>query len=159
MSHSHRWIPTRLRLLTALALVLALAGCERPEVELAQGDGADWAQWQGQWLLVNYWAEWCAPCRKEIPELNRLHAEADDVTVLGVNFDGLQGDALAALATEMGIEFPVLVVDPRARWDQPLPTVLPTTLVIDPAGELREVLVGPQTYESLARVVGLSADM
>ena len=144
----------------AVLTVMAIAGCSQPEVELADGSGASWDQWRGQWLLVNYWAEWCAPCRKEIPELNKLHSDGQSsVVVLGVNFDGLRGAALTDLMQEMDIRFPVLVNDPGARWDQPPPTVLPSTLVIDPEGNLRDVLVGPQTYESLARAVEMTSEV
>jgi hypothetical protein len=59
----------------------------------------------------------------------------------------------------MGVEFPVLTVDPRERWDLPAPTVLPSTLLIGPDGELKDVLVGPQTYESLARAVELTVEV
>lgn len=147
------------RYLLTVVAALALAGCSRPEVELADGSGASWDQWHGKWVLVNYWAEWCAPCRKEIPELNRLHRETDDVVVLGVNYDGLQGEALTKLIGEMKIEFPVLLHDPGARWNQPPPGVLPSTLVIDPEGALRDVLVGPQTFESLSRAVQLTSEV
>lgn len=145
----------------ALVTVMALAGCASPELELADGSGASWDQWQGQWLVINYWAEWCAPCRKEIPELNELHRDGAEagVVVLGVNFDGLRGEALTAVMERMDVEFPVLVDDPRERWQQPQPAVLPSTFIIDPNGELADVLVGPQDYESLARAVGMSVEM
>lgn len=140
---------------------MLLGGCTRPEVRFADGSDGDWAQWHGRWILINYWAEWCAPCREEIPELNRLHQERDamNLVVMGVNFDGLQGEALTGLIQRMGIEFPVLLQDPRARWSQDLPSVLPSTLVIDPAGNLRTVLVGPQTYESLSNALQATLTM
>lgn len=149
-------------LVAAIALCVLLGGCDKTDqARLADGRAVPWEQWQGRWLLVNYWAEWCAPCRREIPELNRLHAEAGDagVVVLGVNFDGLSGPALTTLMTRMGIRFPVLVADPGGRWDQAPPSVLPSTLVIAPDGALRDVLVGPQSYESLARAVRLTSEM
>ncbi len=149
----------RARGLFVAALLVLVAGCEEPEVPYAGGGGTSWQELEGQWLLVNYWAEWCAPCRKEIPELNRIHQEAATVSVLGVNFDGIQGGALTDLMDEMAIEFPVLLLDPASRWDQPRPSVLPSTLVIGPDGELRDVLVGPQTYEDLARAVGLTTEV
>jgi len=147
-----------------LGLILGamlLGGCTQPEVRFADGSDGDWAQWHGRWILINYWAEWCAPCREEIPELNRLHQERDamNLVVMGVNFDGLQGEALTGLIERMGIEFPVLLQDPRARWSQDLPSVLPSTLVIDPAGNLRTVLVGPQTYESLSNALQATLSM
>jgi thiol-disulfide isomerase/thioredoxin len=142
-----------------VAVGLLLLGCEQPEVQLADGTGKQWQEWRGKWLVINYWAEWCAPCRKEIPELNRIHQDDTGVVVLGVNFDGLRGQALERLVEEMDVQFPVLLEDPAQRWGQPRPSVLPSTLVIDPDGELRDVLIGPQTYESLARAVGMTSEV
>ena len=141
------------------ALLLGLAGCSDPQMRLADGSAANWSDYEGQWLLINYWAEWCAPCRKEIPELNRIHQDGTGVTVLGVNFDGIQGEALTSLMTEMDVQFPVLLDDPAAHWEQPRPSVLPSTLVISPDGALEDVLVGPQTYEDLARAVGMTSEV
>ena len=141
-----------LKFLSVVLVMVGLAGCERSDVvQLADGGGVKFDHWDDRWLIINYWAEWCAPCRKEIPELNLLHSErsATGAVVLGVNYDGLTGEGLAALVEEMGIEFPVLVVDPRARWAVEQPAVLPSTLIINPAGELSQVLVGPQHYEDL----------
>ena len=140
---------------------MLLAGCEKPEIRYADGATGNWSDWSGRWVLINYWAEWCAPCREEIPELNRLHNEGDvlNVAVMGVNFDGLAGEPLTALMDRMGIGFPVLLEDPRARWSQDLPSVLPSTLVIDPEGNLRTVLVGPQTYESLSGAIQATVTM
>lgn len=73
-------------------VAVLLAGCIEDEVMLADGRGTSFRHWEGRWLLINYWAEWCAPCRKEIPELNQIHAEraATGVAVLGVNYSTLR---------------------------------------------------------------------
>jgi thiol-disulfide isomerase/thioredoxin len=149
----------RLALLFALGLLLA-TGCGAREVGVATGAAANWDQWAGKWIVVNYWAEWCKPCRMEIPELNRLHAAGADagIVVLGVNFDGITGERLQKLIDQFQIEFQVLLDDPAPRWSHERPTVLPTTLIIDPEGKLHEVLVGPQTFESLAEAVGLEPE-
>lgn len=148
------------RTMLLLVLVLLAAGCSRGDVELADGQRASWSQWDGHWLVINYWAEWCAPCRVEIPELNHLHRAGADakVVVLGVNFDGVTGADMDRLIDLFDIEFPILLADPAARWNQSRPSILPTTLIIDPEGRLHAKLVGPQTYESLAEAVGLPAD-
>ena len=52
-----------------------------------------------------------------------------------------------------------LLDDPAAHWEQPRPSVLPSTLVISPDGTLEDVLVGPQTYEDLARAVGMTSEV
>ena len=139
-------------------VLLTASACEAQDaVMLARGGSVQFDHWQGRWLIVNYWAEWCAPCRKEIPELNRLHAEraSSGVVVLGVNYDALKGEKLSTLSTELGIEFPVLVEDPRGRWGLDAPTVLPSTLIINPQGEFQQMLVGPQHYEDFQRVLEL----
>jgi len=102
--HSRRTAP----LLLAMA---ALAGCNRVELPTAEGDVLEWQSMRGQWVVVNYWAEWCKPCLEEIPELNALD-EQSAVTVLGVNFDGVGGDDLVALGDTMGIRYAMLTTDP-----------------------------------------------
>lgn len=144
-----------LRRLSALLLLVAigsLSSCSQPDGELLTGAGErqafSFADWRGEWLLVNYWAEWCAPCRREIPELNALNGDPA-VQVVGVNFDGISAEALPDLVAKMGIQFPTLLNDPGPRFAQERPRILPITLVIDPEGALVSRLQGPQTVESL----------
>jgi thiol-disulfide isomerase/thioredoxin len=139
--------------------VLLLSACQESDMRLADGSEGRFDQYQGNWLLINYWAEWCGPCRDEIPELNELHhqGETNGIVVLGVNYDGLVGEKLTDLIGTMDIEFPVLLDDPRLRWQQETPAVLPTTFLINPDGELAEVLVGPQSLDSLTAAVARHA--
>ena len=61
----------------AVGFVLAvclLGSCSRADIELAGGEFTNSSHWDGRWILINYWSEWCAPCRAEIPELNELHS-------------------------------------------------------------------------------------
>lgn len=132
-----------------LLIILSLGACGKSD-----SPDATSLDRMGEWTFVNYWANWCKPCIKEIPELNRLHA-LDGVRVLGVNYDGAVGDDLQAQLDNLDVQFPTLSTDPEARYDIERPQVLPTTLVINPKGELRAVLVGPQTEESLLKVAGL----
>jgi thiol-disulfide isomerase/thioredoxin len=107
----------------------------------------------GKVLLVNYWAEWCKPCREEIPELNQIARGAHDVVVVGVNFDLPEPRENRAQAQKMGIEFPQLAAEPIERWGRQRPAVLPTTFVIGADGRWRETLYGPQTVEKLVAAV------
>ncbi|MBC8651664.1 TlpA family protein disulfide reductase [Pseudomonas sp. MTM4] len=132
-----------------LLACLALTGCAEDWGPDQHGADVTAQQLEGQWLLINYWAEWCGPCRTEIPELNALDDSHDDITVLGVNFDGLQGEELAAAAKDLGIGFRVLSVDPAERLDLPRSAVLPVTYIVDGDGKVRHQLVGEQTAEGL----------
>jgi len=128
--------PATRRLSAAAAvLLLCLSGCSPQDAS-------------SDWTFVNYWAEWCKPCIKEIPELNRLN-ERDGYRVLGVNFDGATGAALEEQIAALGVAFPTLAEDPGSSLGLERPRVLPTTLVLAPDGSLRDVLVGPQTADSL----------
>ena len=133
------------------ALALLLAGCAPGSAPLADGTSANWSHWNDRPIVLNYWAEWCAPCRHEIPELNALHRERTETgtVVLGINYDGITGARLAALVERMRIEFPVLVEDPIDRWGYARPDVLPTTVIVARDGRVRDVLVGPQTRDSI----------
>lgn len=139
------------KLLIAFATSLSLLACGGNTETPAALSLADY---QGRWLVINYWAEWCKPCIKEIPELNALDAKYPQVAVLGVNFDGVTGDALQAQVDKLGIAFPVLEQNPSGGLGIQLPAVLPATFVFDPDGKLVHSLVGPQTLESLALATG-----
>lgn len=147
----------RLRLLCAAFAFAALASCSPTDtLVLADGSEQPWRTLEGDWLLVNYWAKWCAPCRVEVPELNEMHEAG--TTVLGVNFDGLAGAELHADITDLGIRFPVALYDPRERWEAARPEVLPTTLIVAPDRSLHAVLVGPQSRESLMAAMDTGPD-
>ena len=141
----------RSALLPWMALTGLLAACSPSSTPLADGTHADWSHWDGRPIVLNYWAEWCAPCRHEIPELNALHRERAETgtVILGVNYDGITGDRLTSLVERMRIEFPVLVDDPIYRWDYARPEVLPTTVIVGSDGIVQEILIGPQTRESI----------
>lgn len=134
-------------------LLTGLAGCTQDSSEsqylLLDGDTIDLAA-SPKLVFINYWAVWCAPCRKEIPEFNEFaHQYADRVTILGVNFDNSQGDTLRTEMAKLGVEFPALLSDPRGMWNLDPVAVLPETLVISTDGKLLHRMIGPQTMEAL----------
>jgi thiol-disulfide isomerase/thioredoxin len=87
-----------------------------PEVSLLDRDGVQrgFDHWRGQSLIVNFWATWCAPCRREMPLLERLQAEnaADGFQVVGVAVD--YRDKVLAYADKMNISYPLLIGEQEA---------------------------------------------
>jgi thiol-disulfide isomerase/thioredoxin len=137
-----------MRIVLILLLMSSLLGCARNDGESST---SELEGLQGQWVVINYWAQWCAPCIEEIPELNRLNQEYAQVTVLGVNYDGASGEELEQQRQKLGVTFTSLKSDPAAQLGISRPAVLPTTLILDPNGQLVATLVGPQTLTSLVQ--------
>ncbi|WP_024666371.1 TlpA disulfide reductase family protein [Pseudomonas syringae] len=137
------------RLIAAVILFgsLLLSGCGVDLGTDQNGQKVASERIKGHWLVVNYWAEWCGPCRTEVPEFNALSEQLKDkkVTVLGVNFDNLQGDELKNAANALGIKFTVLAQDPAEQYSLPPSEALPVTYIIDDKGKMREQLLGEQS--------------
>ena len=118
----------------------------------------------GHWTIINYWAGWCKPCLEEIPELNRLHQqlkqspEPTGAQVFAVNFDGLVRDELRIESEKLGVNVPLILNDPSTSLGFDRPTVLPTTLIFNPQGQLQYTLLGPQTLQSLNQLIGLTEE-
>lgn len=144
-----------MRFLAALIIAFSLTGCQSDQKELNSPSISDY---QGQWVVINYWAKWCKPCIKEIPELNEFDRKFDHASVLGVNYDGAVGEDLAQQIRDFSIEFPVLEEDPALELGTQRPSVLPTTLILNPDGELTATLVGPQSVMTLAQATEQTAD-
>ncbi|NBA98490.1 TlpA disulfide reductase family protein [Pseudomonas sp. R5(2019)] len=145
------------RLAAALAVTasLLLGGCGADYGVDQNGQVVAAKQLDRQWVVVNYWAEWCGPCRTEIPELNAFakQMQGQGVKVVGVNFDGLRGEELKKASETLGIDFTVLADDPAERFELPQNEALPVTYIIDDKGKVREQLVGEQTAAGLAAKV------
>ena len=150
-----------IRAVVGVGIGLILAGCAEDIGVDQYGRKVAVERLEGQWLVINYWAQWCAPCRTEIPELNALEKqlEQQSVQVLGVNFDALQGEKLSQASQDMGITFTVLAQDPAERYQLPRAEVLPVTYIVDDRGRMRERLLGEQTAAGLtARLAALKAE-
>lgn len=87
-----------------------LIGTRRPDIEMPDVHGRPRSldEWQGQVLVINFWATWCAPCREEMPMLVDLQRELGErgLQVLGVAMDEVA--AVKAFATEFGVDYPLM---------------------------------------------------
>ena len=132
-----------------LFCILVLVSCQRNDIEVFNGPNTNINDLNGNWILINYWADWCAPCIKEIPELNDFAAENINIKVYTFNFDELEIDDLKPIAKRFNIKVPSLVTHPRDIWGIATPPAVPATYFINPNGEIAVSLFRPQTKDSL----------
>mgnify|MGYP006186849071 CR=1 FL=1 len=111
----------------------------------------------GNWRIVNYWSEWCAPCRIEIPMFNDLSARLanSNVIIVGVNFDEDPRELTLEIADEMGIEFTVLRQETIDLLGMKPPDVLPTTYLLSPSNEVMAKLIGMQSEQDILEALSL----
>lgn len=104
------------------------------------------AQWRGRWLVVNFWATWCPPCIKEMPDLQKVSDEyaARGVTVVGLGIDN--PSAIRAFQQQYSLRLPLLLAgfdgSELARELGNESGALPYTLLIDPKGRIVETRLG-----------------
>ena len=84
-----------------LLSVLLLLSCQNNDIEVFNGSDTSISKLNGSWIVINYWADWCAPCIKEIPELNNFAEENKDIKVYTFNFDYLDVDDLEPIAKKV----------------------------------------------------------
>ncbi len=123
------------------------------EFSFADGSGArlELSHWKGKVVLLNLWATWCAPCRKEMPELAKLQQEmgSPDFEVVALSEDLKGADASAAFLKDAKADALALYVDPKATALEAVQSVgLPTTLLINRDGKEVGRLLGPAQWNS-----------
>lgn len=143
------------RIAMILFLCFLLIACrQEPIIKDIHGNLVNLNDHPDKWLVLNYWTAWCSPCLKEIPELNAFYqAEKGRIDVIGVEYDQLPITTLQAVVARMGIEYPVLREDPAKLLKLDEIAGLPTTFIFNPVGELKAVLTGPQTVQSLTKAI------
>jgi thiol-disulfide isomerase/thioredoxin len=113
------------------------------------------ADWQGRTILLNLWATWCVPCRKEMPALDALQTRlgGPGFEVVAINIDTRDPDKPKTWLKEVGITKLGYYADPAAKTFQDLKEVgrafgMPTTLLIDPNGCEIGTIAGPAEWAS-----------
>ncbi len=152
---------------SAMALVLALAFVApaqaaaptptQPTLHVSTLDGKtfDLAAQRGKWVIVNYWATWCVPCIKEMPDISHFVATHDNVTAIGLAYEDSEPADIKAFLAKHPVVYPIAQVTldkPLKDFDEPVG--LPTTYLISPEGKVAKHIVGPVTEASLAALIG-----
>tara|TARA_Y100001968_G_scaffold106803_1_gene96545 strand:- start:1532 stop:1984 length:453 start_codon:yes stop_codon:yes gene_type:complete len=136
-----------------LFCLLLLFACQKNDIEVYNGSNTNLNKLNGNWIVINYWADWCAPCIKEIPELNEFAYDNKDIFVFTFNFDQLDQEDLEPIARKFNIQVPSLITHPRDIWGIQTPPAVPATFFINPNGELVLSLFRPQTKDALNNIL------
>ena len=128
-----------------------------PDLAFRDAAGAErhLSDWRGRTVLLNLWATWCVPCRKEMPALEALESKlgGPGFEVVAVNIDTRDGDKPRAWLKEVGIDQLGYYADQTAKVFQDLKIIgraagMPTTLLVDPAGCEIGTVAGPAEWAS-----------
>jgi cytochrome c biogenesis protein CcmG/thiol:disulfide interchange protein DsbE len=120
-----------------------------------EGEGkGSLADYRGRWVLVNFWASWCDPCREEAPALERFQREhaGPKFTVLGIDSRDLSSDGLG-FVRQYDLSYPQLRDGDGSAAEEYGTTGVPENFLVDPAGKVRLVVLGPVSEEHLREEV------
>ena len=126
----------------------------QPLPRLEGGGTGSLADYRGRWVLVNFWASWCIPCRAEAPALEDFQRQhgGSQFTVLGVDTRDLSGDG-RAFVREYEVGYPQLRDGDGDAAHEYGTTGVPESFLVDPRGKLRLHAVGPVDEEYLSEQV------
>ena len=104
---------------------------------------------KGKVVIVNFWATWCPPCRKEMPSMQRAWEvlRADDIEMLAINV-GEDSDVIFAFTAEYPVEFPLLMDKTSSVTRQWRVRGLPSTYVVDPDGKIVYQAIGSREWDA-----------
>ena len=121
----------------------------------ADGKQSKLSDYRGKWVIVNYWATWCPPCKAEMPELQAFHdhhAETDGV-VLGINTEVISEESFNEFLEEYFITYPNFVEGPIGDTELGRIPGLPTTFLVSPEGNVEAKQVGSVTREMIENFI------
>ena len=135
-------------------LAVGEAAPTEPLPRLEGGGTESLADYRGRWVLVNFWASWCDPCREEAPALERFQRQygGPGFTVLGIDSQDLSSDG-RGFAREYGLSYPQLHDGDGDTADDYGTTGVPENFLVDPAGKVRLIVLGPISEEYLREQV------
>jgi thiol-disulfide isomerase/thioredoxin len=132
-------------------LVLAETPTDLPAVDLIdmQDNPQTLEALRGKWVVLNFWATWCPPCREEMPMLDRLQAAMPEIAVVPVATGRNDPSAMQRFWDEAGIKNLTILRDPKSELSRAMGVVgLPVTLIVNPEGQEVARLIGDAVWDS-----------
>lgn len=129
---------------------------EIPSLRLETVDGKiyDLAERRGKWVVVNFWATWCAPCLEEMPELSALDAMREHIEVIGLAYEDIEPEAMREFLEQRPVVYPIAILDVYAPpADFATPRGLPLTYLIAPDGKVAKRFLGPVTAHEIEAAI------
>jgi len=124
---------------------------EAPEFNLEDQDGnfLKMSDYKGKVVIVNFWATWCPPCRKEMPSMQRAWEilQKEDIMMLAINV-GEDSDQIFSFTAEYPVEFPLIMDTDSSVVRQWKVRGLPTTYIVNPAGQIVYQAIGDREWDS-----------
>jgi len=119
-----------------------------------QGTSFSLASYKGKVLVLNFWATWCPPCRKEIPDFIEAYREFKDkgLEILGVSVDETTAEALLEWTKKTGINYPIALATPEILRDYEPGEYIPATIIVDRSGRIRYRQSSLMDKETLLRL-------
>jgi thiol-disulfide isomerase/thioredoxin len=118
------------------------------DTQTLSGEKINWSE--QSWSVINFFAEWCAPCLREIPELNTFQNTLPANTRLFmVSYDFTTEDKLRTIANKYDIRAPIIINKEGMNLPVSVPNALPATFIISPTGEIAHSIYGEVTNAEL----------
>ena len=153
-------------LMITLTIAAGAAACAQPReedpivpapdfsIQDLQGNSLNLAAYKGKVLVINFWATWCPPCRREIPDFVEAYKElkGEGLEILGISVDETTAPALLDWTRKQGINYPIALATPEIVAAYEPGDFIPATIIVDRKGNIRFRQSELMTKETLVRL-------